>query len=388
MRLRRRKYQIVACLLVIITVGLLIPSGIAQEEKLGLLRIAKAEYPPQVPRSYSFSIKLEVEYAFHDYFEIHAAIYEGARGALSNPLWEGSTERLIEVGQKTYDVQLKSPSREGQWILTGYVFFREGSGSDYLTDQERGPGFVEMCIKVADNAKLTLRTPYRNIPVSVDGSQYSTDASGFLVREVKVMTEHKTAAPESVSIAEGWRAIFRSWNGTDPSNPKIFMVTGDLLLTIDFQDQFYLDLVSNVADVRGAGWYRAGVVANFTAPSVVPSKGWEGILGVQWRFVGWSGDVVSVSPSESVVMDGQHRVLANWTLDYEGLFYLVIVTAALAAAGAALFLGRRMARRRSDEASDEQVAPSVRTFCAFCGSSIEPDARFCSKCGRSQLNSG
>jgi len=30
----------------------------------------------------------------------------------------------------------------------------------------------------------------------------------------------------------------------------------------------------------------------------------------------------------------------------------------------------------------------VRTYCKFCGAGIDPDARFCSKCGKGQVSSG
>lgn len=378
-----RGMRIVASLLIIVTVASLLPCAAAQGQKLGLLRI-KAEYPIQVPRSYSFSIKLTIEYAFREYFEIHAAVYEGSRGALNRPLWQGVTERLVEVGEKIYDVQLKSPPTEGQWIVTGYVFFRNASGSFYFTDQERGPGFVEMAIKIADNARLTLRARHGNIPVLLDGSSYSTDANGILQRELKVLTEHSIEARENVTVANGWRIVFQSWNGTDPNNVKRFVITKDLLLTIDFRDEFYLDVVSEVPEVRGSGWYRSGAIANFSAPLLVPSKSWDGMFGGQLRFVSWSGDVESTSPNESIVMDQPHRVIANWAVDYEPLLYPIIIAAALVTVGLAVFVRRRVPKGRAVEVA----ASSVRTFCMFCGTSIDPDARFCSKCGRSQISSG
>jgi len=360
------------------------PSATAQDERLGLLRITKAEYPVQVPRSYSFTVKLKIEYAFHDYFEIHAAVYEGYKGAFDRLLWEGRPERLIAAGENTYSVPLKSPSYEGPWVLTAYAFFRNDSRSDYFTDQERGPGFIEMSVTVADSAKLTLETPYGNVPVWIDSAPYSTDASGVLVHELQVLTEHSIAVQEKVLVAEGWRAIFKSWNGTDTENPMTVVMKTDLLLTIQFRDEFYLDVVSHVPNTRGAGWYPAGAVANFSASTLVPSKGWEGVLGAQWRFSGWSGDVVSSSSNESIVMDRAHRVVASWTLDYGGLYILTILAALLVACGFTVaYLGRRIVKRRSGEAE----APSVRQFCIFCGSEIDPDARFCSKCGKSQVNS-
>ncbi|MGA2239747.1 MAG: zinc ribbon domain-containing protein [Candidatus Bathyarchaeia archaeon] len=377
-----KKLAVICVLLVFITAGSAHPA-MAQIEKLGLLRI-KAEYPIQVPRSYMFQVNLTVEYAFRDYFEISAAVYEGASGILSHPLWESQHESLADVGERTYSVQLKSPAQEGEWLLTSYAFFYNASSPGYFTDQERGPGFIEMRIKVADNAKLTLRTPHGNMTLSVDGTDFTTDQTGILAREFKVLTSHSIEAPRNVSITEGWRAVFQSWNGTDHENPKTLLISTDLLLTAAYQDEFRLDVVSGVAQVSGAGWYQAGEVANFSAPLLVPQQGLGGLVGIRWRFTAWSGDITSTSNGESVVMDHPYRVVANWVIDYEQLYYFVIGAAVLVAGAVAAFVGRRMTKKPSEE----KAAPLVRTYCKFCGAGIDPDARFCSKCGKGQVSSG
>jgi len=381
-KLLTKNVVVICLLLVFITIGFVHPA-MAQIDKLGLLRI-KAEYPIQVPRSYLFQVNLTVEYAFRDYFEISAAVYEGARGILNHQLWESKPERLADVGERTYSVQLKSPAKEGQWLLTSYAFFYNASTPGYFTDQERGPGFVEMRIKVADNAKLTLRTPQGNMAVSVDGIDFTTDQSGILIREFKVLTRHSIEVPRNVSITEGWRAVFRSWNGTDHENPKTLLIGTDLLLTVDCQDEFRLGVVSDVAQVSGAGWYQAGEVANFSVPLLVPQQGLGGMIGIRWRFTGWSGDIESTANSESVVMDHPYRIVANWVIDYEQLYYLAIGAAVLVAGAVAAFVGRRITMKPSEE----KAPPLVRTYCKFCGAGIDPDARFCSKCGKGQVSSG
>ena len=378
-----RKNQIVACLILFLFVAGSASSAAAQSDKLGLLRI-RAEYPVQVPRSFAFQVRLTVEYAFRDYFEIHAAIYEGPIGTLGHPLWEGEAERLVDVGEKTYNVQLKSPPQEGRWILTGYAFYHDASGPLYFTDQERGPGFIQMSIKVADNAKLTLRTPHGNMRVSVDGTELSTDQNGIIIREVKVLTRHSIEAPGNVSMAEGWRAVFQSWNGTSHENPATLLVNTDTLLTADYQDEFRLDAASDAGHVNGAGWYPAGAVANFSVPMFVPMEGVGGLVGIRSRFTGWSGDINSTANRESVVMDRPHRIVANWIVDYEQVYYLIIVVTGLILGGLAAFVGRRIRKKRSEK----EAAPAVRTYCMFCGAEIDPDAKFCSKCGKSQVSSG
>jgi hypothetical protein len=383
------KNAVVICfLLVCLTAGLAHPA-MAQIDRLGYLRIS-AEYPTQVPRSYTFQVNLTVSYAFRDYYEISAAVYEGATGSLGSPLWESQAERLTDVGERTYSVQLKSPAQEGQWLLTGYAFFHNASSLVYFTDQERGPGFFEMRIKVADDAKLTLQTTHGNMAVSVDGSSFTTDQNGVLVRELKIFTSHSIEAPENVTVAEGWRALFLGWNGTDQENPKTLLINNDLSMTADYEDEFRLDAVSQVGQVSGAGWYVAGTVANFSVPLLVPQQGIGGLIGIRSEFTGWSGEIDSTDPSESLVMDRPHRVVANWVTDYTQLYLLVIGAAILVVGAAAAFVALRVARKPREEPleepSEEKAAPAVRTFCRFCGANIDPDARFCSKCGKSQVS--
>jgi hypothetical protein len=393
-KLQAKNAVVICFLLVLIAAGFVQPA-MAQSEKLGFLRI-KAQYPAQVPRSYTFEVNVTVEYAFRDYFEISAAIYQGARGIFGSALWEGQVERLIDVGEKTYNMQLTSPAEEGQWLLTGYAFFHNASSTTYFTDQERGPGFVEMNIKVADNAKLTLRTSHGNVAVSVDGARLTTDENGVLVRELKVLSRHSIEAPENVSMTDGWRALFLGWNGTDHENPKTILVRNDLSLTVDYHDEFRLDVVSEVGQVSGTGWYDAGTVAAFSVPLIVPQEGIGGLVGMRWKFTRWSGDIASTDHSESVVMNRPYRVVANWVADYQQIYYFVIGAAVLIVAAVAAFFGLRITRKPSEQPSEEPSAepaeetavPTVRTFCVFCGANIDPDAKFCSKCGKGQVISG
>jgi hypothetical protein len=375
-------------LLVFVTAGFVHPA-MAQIDKLGYLRIS-AEYPTQVPRSYAFQVNLTVGYAFRDYYEISAAVYEGATGSLGSPLWESQPERLTGVGESTYSVQLKSPAQEGQWLLTGYAFFHNASSLVYFTDQERGPGFVEMSIKVADDAKLTLRTTHGNMAVSVDGTSFTTDQNGVLVSDLNIFTRHSIEAPENVTMTEGWRALFIGWNGTDHEDPKTLLINNDVLLTADYQDEFRLDAVSEVGQVSGTGWYLAGTVANFSVPLLVRQQGIGGLIGIRSEFTGWSGDLNSTDHSESLVMDRPHRVVANWVTDYTQFSFLIIGAAVLVVAAAAAFVARRVTKKPSEEPSEEpaeeKAAPAVATFCKFCGASIEPDARFCSMCGKAQVS--
>jgi hypothetical protein len=239
-----------------------------------------------------------------------------------------------------------------------------------------------MSVKVADNARLTLQAPHANIPVAVDGTLYFTDSTGTIAHELKVLSTHTITAPTNTALAEGWRVIFAGWNGTDRANPKTVTMTTDLLITLEFRDEFYLNVTSDVAIVEGTGWYSSGSIANFSAVTLVPSQGWQSVFGVQRKFVGWTGDVNSFASSESIVMDRPHRVVANWTTDYGGLFPFLIVVAAIVGVGVVVYIVRRARRKLSAETT----AAPVRTFCMFCGADTDPDAKFCSKCGKSQVS--
>jgi hypothetical protein len=160
-------------------------------------------------------------------------------------------------------------------------------------------------------------------------------------------------------------------------------MTTDLLIDVEFRDEFYLNVTSDIAGVRGTGWYSSGSIASFSASTLAPSQGWESAFGIQRKFAGWTGDVNSSSPTESIVMDRPHKVAANWTTDYGGSY---VILAALAAA-AAVVMAVYLFRRRSRKIPAETTATPARNFCMFCGSEIDADAKFCSKCGKSQVSS-
>ncbi len=374
-----RLATIVAILVLVSCLGFL--PAVAAQEDLGFLRIIGTEHPVQVPRSYSFTVGLVIEYGFHDYFEFYPAIYEGGRGRFDHPLWQGVTEQGIAVGEASYEATLESPSSEGQWIMTAYVFLRNATGSYYFSDPDRGPGFAEISIKVADNARLTLRARYANIPVVIDGTSLPTDSAGTIVRELEVMSTHTIIAPENITVTEGWRAVFVSWNGTERSKSAMILMTTDVVMTLEMRDEFYLDIDSDIA-AAGAGWYASGSIADFSVTPLVSVGGWQGFLGVQMKFAGWTGDVESSAPSESIVMDRPHRVVANWTTDYEGTLLIGIAIAAVAALGTAVYIIRRTRREPSTEVSP---APAV-AFCMFCGEEMDAGARHCHKCGKSQIS--
>jgi len=380
MKLSHAGLATVAVMLVLILCSGFPPTVAAQEE-LGFLRIIGTEHPVQVPRSYSFTVRLVVEYGFHDYFDFYPAIFEGGRGRFDHQLWQGVTEQGIAVGETSYEATLESPSSEGQWIITAYVFLRNATGSYYFSDPESGPGFAEISIKVADNARLTLRAPYANIPVAIDDTSLLTDSTGTIVREFEVMSAHTIIAPENITVTEGWRAVFVSWNGTERSKSTMILMTTDVVMTLELQDEFYLDLDSDIAGV-GAGWYASGSIADFSVTPLVPAEGWQGVLGVQMKFAGWTGDVESSAPSESIVMDRPHRVVANWTADYEGTLSIGIAIAAVAALGIAVYILHRTRREPSTEVSPAPVT----AFCMFCGAEMDPGARHCQKCGKSQIS--
>ncbi len=163
-------------------------------------------------------------------------------------------------------------------------------------------------------------------------------------------------------------------------------VTKDVLLTVDYQDEFRLDVISDPGYGVGAGWYQSGAVANFSVPMYVPQPGLGGIVGIRLHFTGWSGDIASKTNSESVVMDHPYRVVANWTIDYQQSYYLIIGAIILVAAAVVAFVARRAIAKKVP--AEEESAPAARTFCMHCGAEIDPDAKFCSKCGENQVTFG
>jgi hypothetical protein len=99
-----------------------------------------------------------------------------------------------------------------------------------------------------------------------------------------------------------------------------------------------LTVLSDRGNPSGGGSYDSGttVYARISESRVSSS------IIQDWVFTGWSGDASGTgTTSEAIVMTSNKTAIANWVLQYNTTFYILIAVVAVAAIGVIIFLIRR-----------------------------------------------
>jgi len=149
-----------------------------------------------------------------------------------------------------------------------------------------------------------------------------------------------TADSPVLSSDEKTRMVFSGWTGDLNSTSKkvsIRMVATRKISAV-WNAQYFLDVISLYGKVVGGGWYNASSVANFS----ISSSSVFGQFGVRYHFEGWTGDWWGASLAGSILMNGPHRVVAVWRIDY---IIPSIMTIALVSAVVSSFSYARFVRR-------------------------------------------
>ena len=195
-----------------------------------------------------------------------------------------------------------------------------------------------------------------------------TDAMGFIEDgwyeegTSKIIQE----APEYINYEEGARYIFDAWyiDGKKMPDSRSISITmdGPHETEAKFNTQYYLDVRSAHGDPQGVGWYGEGTAVTFSVDSPVGAG-----IGKKWVFERWSGDLVSTSPQENVLMGNNKSVIATWKLDSTVLYiiYGIIISAIVAAV---LIYHTQFRYAQS---------------CSKCGNRLSSNFKLCPQCGKS-----
>jgi hypothetical protein len=168
-----------------------------------------------------------------------------------------------------------------------------------------------------------------------------------LVYEDASWGEYILEAPLQVSKAD---AVYQfvQWSDGSTENPHKWKVIDDAKLTAVYKASYLLEVRDINGAAVGGGYFDEGNTANIVAgktsiPGILTDK----------DFAGWSGSIISASPSAEVVMDGPKIVEAQWKDNYTKV---VLIGAAIG--GAAFFYYWKILKpKRKLEA--QQKAPDL-----------------------------
>jgi len=140
-----------------------------------------------------------------------------------------------------------------------------------------------MCSVRGQSASLELVAPSSRIAFVILTAQAALKVHGSTCIKKSVGVMYRATAFDSTEDSEclGSRKMASDLpqlkrNGLP--NPKTQMIASDLLqLTVDFSDEFYLVIVSDVHGMSGKGWHPSGTIANLAAPTVARPR-WRSLI--------------------------------------------------------------------------------------------------------------
>jgi hypothetical protein len=124
-------------------------------------------------------------------------------------------------------------------------------------------------------------------------------------------------------------------------------------VTAEYEQQYYLTVLSDQGVPYGQGWYDAGSTAQVFVSTPVSTA-----YGVSIVFNGWQGDVQSSSQTTSVQMERPMTAIASWRTD-STVLYLTIAAGIIAILVAAAIIAFAVAGRgRASNSPNPKVTQS------------------------------
>lgn len=158
--------------------------------------------------------------------------------------------------------------------------------------------------------EVRFRTPFENLTVAVDGFPFKTTRDGSLKVQVP-FGPLQIDIQRDLYAATGVRQTFARWNDGNQDNSRNLFVDGSHFLTATYKRQYLLQTFSVPQPYDPTGWYDENTSVEIQLPSVVDYGN-----GSRQVFRGWTGDIQSVDPTLSVVLDSPKTIQASWRLEY------------------------------------------------------------------------
>jgi len=365
---------LLALILPLLLAGSTYPDTVgAQSTPTYYLQIRAIDYPAEVPINFTFRITVTVNYslpvlsgysAYPASWWITARLYNST-GNEEGPspqslLATAEIEEVSNSGSYVFHLTSQAPGYPTTIRFSVYTMYQpvpppinsyQASGP---TATEWGythaPGSnAEITINVVQNAPIYLSTNKPHVPITIDGyQQLETDGSGRLTVKLAVLRWHFIAVPAVLSIGDGAREVFVSWQNASNSTLWSLFLRSPTWLNATYKTQFLLTVNGN----EGSSWYDEGSYAEVGAVSERQANGIRGLVGFKEVFEGWSGDVQSKSTTIRLLMNAPHQINAEWAIEYRpGSIKILLTIVVLLTLLIGLSLLAAKSRRKARNAS-------------------------------------
>ena len=158
------------------------------------------------------------------------------------------------------------------------------------------------------NYTITFDAPEGN-PLTIDDVTYDPQNLPTHLTWLEGSIHTLSFTPQTVSKGAGAREVYSQWSDGTNATERAITINGEQNYTAKFKTQYYLKVDSPYGNPQGAGWYDAGMIANFSVTRPLGSS-------EQHIFAGWSGDTTTTTANATTLMDSPKTVVANWGYNY------------------------------------------------------------------------
>jgi len=159
---------------------------------------------------------------------------------------------------------------------------------------------------------LTIKLPYENMTVRIDGRPYVSDPFGE-VNDALLRRRYQLEVPELSFPRRGTEVKFLRFTDGYNSTSRRFNLTDDTVFDVRYGVRFLLEIESKYGDVKGAGWHTKGVMANISVSPIVDFGN-----GTRMTFVRWilPGNRLHPYPAASIIMDEPKKAQVIWNKQF------------------------------------------------------------------------
>ena len=157
---------------------------------------------------------------------------------------------------------------------------------------------------------LTVRSPFPNSLVKVDGFPFQTNDLGILTTGVPA-GPLSVEVPQEIQDSANSRTRFLTWSKFGNSNPMSVIVNSSIGVSAEYVHEYRMSVNSEYVATNGTGWYPDGTNATFAVPKLLDFGN-----GTRQVFVQWEGSSNSTSPNAWVIVDSGKEITAKWKTQY------------------------------------------------------------------------
>ena len=291
-------------LLCVLSISFIIQAPCSVHAESPPTRILSVHYPSSVQAGSTFSVVIQVGYS-SKFGMVDVGVWDLANGTVVRSLVSNAT--LAGAGNSTYTLTIQAPATSHEWRLSAIA--RAWVQDAWFYDSE---GQFDFAITVTDHAYLTLMNLRLNSSVMVDGWCMAVNQSTMVI-PMGLGEVHNVHLEDLLQIDPATRLVFVGWNDGIDSNPREILLTENMTLSPIYRTQYFLSVSSELGSTAGGGWYWEGSIAEFGVPAnIQQSPSFFGLLTNSFRFMGWSVDSNSTSPTSTIVMNRPKDVTAQW----------------------------------------------------------------------------